>query len=225
MCGRFTLRHPRRVRLWTPTPDLFETTPRFNIAPSQEVLAITETDAGRELTALKWGLIPSWSKEPTGIINARAETLEDRASFSDSFQRRRCLIPADGFYEWKKRGKERLPYYFQLKDGDVFAFAGIWDRWRGDGLTVLSCAIVTTTPNELLCTIHDRMPVMLQPESHEAWLDYRTPVDELKRMLNPYPAEEMKGYPVSTDVNHPAIDDEHLVVEVEELPEQQPSLF
>jgi len=212
--------------LWgVPSPDLFETTPRFNIAPSQKVLAVTETEEGRELTTLDWGLIPSWSKEPAGIINARAETLEERHSFAESFLRRRCLIPADGFYEWKKRGKERLPYYFQLKDEEVFAFAGIWDTWRGSGVKVTSCAIVTTTPNEILSSIHDRMPVMLQPESHDAWLDSRTPVEELKRMLNPYPAEEMKSYPVSPDVNHPANDDEHLVEPVEEPPELQPSLF
>jgi putative SOS response-associated peptidase YedK len=226
MCGRFTLRHPRRVRLWgVPSPDLFETVPRFNIAPSQKILAVTETREGRELTMLDWGLIPSWSKEPTGIINARAETLEERNSFADSFQQRRCLIPADGFYEWKQRGKERLPYYFQLKDESLFAFAGIWDTWRGSGETRMSCAIVTTTPNELLSSIHDRMPVMLQPESHDAWLNFRTPVPELKRLLNPYPAEEMKGHPVSSDVNHPTIDDEHLVAPVAEPPETQPSLF
>ncbi|HEV7396595.1 MAG TPA: SOS response-associated peptidase [Pyrinomonadaceae bacterium] len=226
MCGRFTLRHPRRVRAWgVPSPDVFEINPRFNIAPSQKVLTVTESREGRELSLFDWGLIPRWSKEPAGIINARAETLEDKPSFSDSFQHRRCLIPADGFYEWKKRGKERLPYYFQLKDGSVFAFAGIWDEWKGPGGKILSCAIVTTTPNELLSTIHDRMPVMLQPESHNAWLDFRTPVPELKRLLNPYPAEEMKGYPVSNAVNHAAVEDEHLIEPVPEVPESQPSLF
>jgi putative SOS response-associated peptidase YedK len=226
MCGRFTLRHPRRVRLHgTPPPELFDIDPRFNIAPSQKVWGITERGDGPELGLFDWGLIPSWSKEPSGIINARAETLEEKPSFSDSFQRRRCLIPADGFYEWKKRGKNRQPYYFQLRDEAPFLFAGIWDRWRADGVSVVSCAIITTTPNDLLREIHDRMPVILQPECLDAWLNPRTDPAELKRMLNPFPAEEMKSHPVSSDVNHATIESEHLVEPVAEVEEAQQSLF
>ena len=226
MCGRFTLRHPRRVRAWgIPSDDLFDWLPRFNIAPTQNVLAVIETTEGRALESFGWGLVPSWTIDPSAIINARAETLEERASFRDSFARRRCLIPADGFYEWKRRGKERQPFLFQLKDEAPFAFAGIWDRWSRDGTTLNTCAIITTTPNELLSSIHNRMPVMLQPESHNAWLDTRTPVPELKRMLNPYPAAEMKSHPVSMLVNHAAIDEPGMADPVEELPESQPSLF
>ena len=212
--------------MWgNPSPELFETLPRFNIAPSQKVWAITETRNGRELALFDWGLIPSWSKEPAGSINARAETLEEKPSFNESFQRRRCLIPADGFYEWEKRGKDRQPYYFQLKDESPFALAGIWNEWRGNGAAILSCAIITTTPNELLRSIHNRMPVILQPESHDAWLNSRTSTAELQRLLNPFPAEEMKSHPVSSDVNHPKIDSEHLVQRVDPIPEAQASLF
>lgn len=226
MCGRFTLRHPKRVRAWgIPSPELFESAPRFNVAPSQKVWTVKETEHGRVLELSDWGLVPRWSKEKAGVINARAETLEDKPSFSESFHRRRCLIPADGFYEWKKLGKERQPYYFQLRDEAPFAFAGIWDIWRGNGISISSCAIITTTPNELLRTIHDRMPVILEPRAHETWLNFRTPAAELKRLLNPYPAEEMKSHPVSSDVNHPAIDEARLVEPVPELLELQPSLF
>ena len=226
MCGRFTLRHPRRVRIWgVPDADLFDINPRFNIAPSQKILAVTQVGERRALSLLDWGLVPSWSKEAIGLINARAETLEEKPSFSESFQRRRCLIPADGFYEWKKQGKLRQPYFFQLKDETPFAFAGIWDEWRRDGVSITSCAIITTTPNELLASIHDRMPVILHPEAHDEWLDARTLPSELTGMLSPFPASAMKSYPVGSDVNQAKIDEEHLVQQVDPIPEVQPSLF
>src|SRR5262249_46632996 len=133
------------------------TVPRFNIAPTQEILTIATHSEKPEAALLQWGLIPSWSKEPKGFINARAETLEDRQSFSESFERRRCLIPADGFYEWERAGKSKQPYYFQLTDESPFAFAGIWDEWRKGSLVITSCAIITTTANQLLSPIHDRM--------------------------------------------------------------------
>ncbi len=156
MCGRFTLRSPRRVRIERlPIDGLFNTAPRYNIAPSQSVLAIVEGEVEREAALFQWGLIPSWSKEPKGFINARSETLEEKPSFSESFQRRRCLIPADGFFEWQKSSSSKQPYYFQMKDEAPFAFAGIWDEWRRDELPITSCAIITTTPNELLAPIHD----------------------------------------------------------------------
>jgi putative SOS response-associated peptidase YedK len=213
------------VRLWDPPPEFFESVPRFNIAPTQKIWTVSESREGPEYKERDWGLIPSWSKEPSGVINARAETLDDRASFADSFEKRRCLIPADGFYEWKKLGKDRQPYYFQLCDESPFFFAGIWDRWHKEGTTITSCALITTTPNELVRSIHDRMPVILQPETYELWLDFRTPTDELKRMLNPYPAEEMKSFPVSNDVNHGNAEHEGLVDPVEAREDPQPSLF
>jgi putative SOS response-associated peptidase YedK len=164
---------------------------------------------------LNWGLIPSWSREPKGIINARAETLTEKPSFRESFKRRRCLIPADGFYEWKREGKAKQPFYFQMKDESVFAFAGIWDVWKKDGKEIVSCAIITTEPNELLAPIHDRMPVILHTSGFEAWLDGRTDADELTDLLKPFPADYMKGYAVDASVNSPSVDNPHLIEQAE----------
>ena len=188
MCGRFTLRDPRRAKFdRQPIGGLFNLVPRYNIAPSQSVLAITERNAQLEASFYQWGLVPAWSSLPKGFINARAETLQEKPSFSESFQRRRCLIPADGFYEWKRSGKSKQPYYFQMKDEAPFAFAGIWDQWQGDGRLIVSCAIITTTPNELLASIHDRMPVILSPASHHAWLNDEATPAALAILLCPFP--------------------------------------
>src|SRR5882672_2485913 len=158
MCGRYTLRSRGSAKFYgVPASQLPLWVPRYNIAPSQDVPVIVAHGIERELALFQWGLIPSWSTEPKGFINARAETLEEKPSFSESFQRRRCLIPADGFYEWQRNGKNKQPYYFQLIDESPFSFAGIWDEWRKDDVSVASCAIITTKPNELLATIHDRM--------------------------------------------------------------------
>lgn len=229
MCGRFTLRDPRRAQFdRQPIGGLFNVAPRYNIAPSQSVLAITERNGEPKASFYKWGLVPSWSNlhsEPKGFINARAETLQEKPSFSESFQRRRCLVPADGFYEWKRSGKSKQPYYFQMKDEGPFAFAGIWDQWQGDGRLLVSCAIITTTSNELLASIHDRMPVILSPASHRAWLRNEATPAELTALLSPFPAEQMKAHPVSDDVNRVTIDDEHLVQPCELHPLAQPTLF
>lgn len=210
MCGRFTLRDPRRVRLahldYLRPEDLI---PRYNIAPTQNVLSIQQRGDDRETTLLQWGLIPAWSKEPKGIINARVETIEQKASFNDSFQKRRCLIFADGFYEWERNGKVTQPYYFQMKDEMPFAFAGIWDRWQGAGRSITSCAIITTHANELLATIHHRMPVIIEPASYDLWLTGRAP--DVKSLLTPFPASAMTSHTVSRDVNDVKVDDEHLV--------------
>ncbi len=212
MCGRFTLRSPGRIRFdGVRNSHLPSLAPRYNIAPSQEVLTVTESQGRRELSLFLWGLIPSWSKEPKGFINARSETLEQKPSFSESFQNRRCLIPADGFYEWKRNGKSKQPYYFQLKDETPFAFAGIWDEWQKEGVSITSCSIVTTTPNELLATIHDRMPVILHPEAQDVWLRNDSELIELKRFLIPFPASAMKSYPVSQQVNHAQAENAQLV--------------
>jgi putative SOS response-associated peptidase YedK len=186
-------------------------TPRFNIAPSQEVLTITQRQGGPEYSLLRWGLIPSWSSEPKGFINARSETLEEKPSFSESFQNRRCLIPADGFYEWKRKGNGKQPYYFQMQDEEPFMFAGIWDEWRKDTVSIISCSIITTAPNELLATIHDRMPAILSSEAQNKWLSNDTKADELKSLLVPYPAAAMKSSPVRQEVNHGQVEDAQLV--------------
>lgn len=220
MCGRFTLRRPAKVNIeGLPSSELFDSAPRYNIAPSQDVFAVTETDEQRKVSLYRWGLIPSWSKDATAFINARAETLEGKGSFRDSFERRRCLIPADGFYEWKKSGKFKQPYFFQLRHESPFAFAGIWDRWRTGDVWVTSCAIITTTPNALLESIHDRMPAILRDEDQDSWLRSNAQPAELKALLAPFPASEMKSFPVSLEVNSPHIDDPRLVEQtVESLP-------
>ncbi len=229
MCGRFTLRDPRRAKFdRQPIGGLFNLAPRYNIAPGQSVLAITERNGEREASFYQWGLVPAWSSEHSehrGFINARAETLQEKPSFSESFQRRRCLIPADGFYEWKRAGKSKQPYYFQMKDEAPFAFAGIWDRWQGEGKLIVSCAIITTTANELLASIHDRMPVILSPTSHHAWLNNEATPAELTALLSPFPAEQMKAHPVSNEVNHTTIDNEHLVQACDPGTLAQPALF
>lgn len=226
MCGRFTLKSPCRVRFDSiDRSNLAQLFPRYNIAPSQNVLAVVQNDGECEAAFLQWGLIPSWSKDGKGFINARSETIEDKPSFSESFQRRRCLIPADGFYEWQRSGKIAQPYYFQMKDESPFAFAGIWEEWQGDGKVIASCAIITTTANELLASIHDRMPVILRPESQDWWLDRDSDRVTLRNLLAPFPASEMASHPVSYDVNHPKIDDEYLTRPVEANIGVTPSLF
>jgi len=161
------------------------------------------------------GLIPSWSTDGKGFINARAETLEERPSFSESFRLRRCLIPADGFFEWKRTGREKQPFYFQADDEMPFAFAGIWDTWSNRGDVVTSCAIITTAANELIGELHDRMPTMLLPEFYEAWLDVRTRRAVLTEILKPFPSLSMKSYPVSSGVNSPNNDTPDLLARVD----------
>ena len=172
---------------------------------------------------LKWGLVPSWSKDADansgGLINARAETLERKPSFAESFLKRRCLIPADGFYEWKRSGKWKQPLFFQMNDENPFAFAGIWNKWQSADRSITSCAIITTTPNELLSTIHDRMPVILADEAYDAWLSETSDPRELKALLAPYPAAAMKSVPVSTKVNSALVEEPQLVEPIELKPE------
>ena len=212
MCGRITLRRPDNVRLERlDTRPLFESLPRHNIAPSQKLWTITESNEKRSLSLMQWGLIPSWSKKPAGFINAKAETLETKPSFKEAFIRRRCLIPADGFYEWEKLGKAKQPHYFQMKDGAPFFLAGLWDEWQLDGTSIKTCTIVTTTPNRLLATIHDRMPVILQYDALDEWLRSSAKVSELRELLSPFPDSEMEGFPVSPQVNGSEADHPGLV--------------
>src|SRR6266404_5366494 len=192
MCGRYTLRSRGSAKFYgVPASELPFLAPRYNIAPTQDVPVIVERGASRELALFQWGLIPSWSKEPKGFINARAETLEEKPSFSESFQRRRCLIVADGFYEWARSGRWKQPYYFQLNDERPFAFAGIWDGWRSDKTSIESCAIITTTANEILSPIHTRMPCILNPESYDEWLSADARIEHMRKLLVPYPPSEM----------------------------------
>lgn len=178
----------------------------YNVALTQNVLAVRETPDGREMTFLKWGLVPSWAKDASmgaKLINARSETVAEKPAFRDAFKRRRCIIPADGFYEWKREGSRKQPFFFRLKDERPFGFAGLWERWEGDGWNVLNtCTILTTEANELLRPVHDRMPVILHPDVYSQWLEADERERELLReLLRPYPAGEMLGYPVSPLVN------------------------
>lgn len=180
--------------------------PRYNIAPTQDILTVVQRGSGWEAMFMQWGLIPFWSKEPKGIINARVETIDEKPSFNESFEKRRCLIPADGFYEWERHGKIAQPYYFQMENEEPFVFAGVWDQWRSGDRLITSCAIITTTANELLATIHNRMPVILGRELHELWLDENTRSADLKDLLVPFDAKQMKSHAVSYDVNNVKID-------------------
>jgi len=214
MCGRFTLTvDPAELQ------DAFEDfkfpnkfAPRFNIAPTQPVLAIPN-DGKNQADFFIWGLIPSWAKDPSignRLINARGETLAEKPAFRGGYKYKRCLVLANGFYEWKSEPgtKTKTPYFIHLKSGNVFAFAGLWDEWHSpDGSTVRSCTIVTTAPNELMSKIHNRMPVILQPSDYAEWLDTapRTP-ESLAHLIQPFSAKPMDAYPVSTLVNSPAND-------------------
>jgi putative SOS response-associated peptidase YedK len=170
-------------------------------------------------------LIPSWSTDGKYFINARAETLEQKPAFSESFRLRRCLIPADGFFEWKRTGRAKRPFYFQSRNDALLMFAGIWDTWRHRGEVITSCAIITTAANELVGELHNRMPAILLPESHAAWLDPRTSRVELLKMLTPFPSALMKTYPVSSSVNSTENDSVDLLDRVDVEVGQTPSLF
>lgn len=181
---------------------------RYNCAPTQDLPVISSDDPGG-LTLYRWGLIPSWANDPAignRMINARAETITEKPSFRNAFRSRRCLVPADSFYEWKRDGNEKIPHRILMKDRSPFAMAGIWDQWISrDGEIIHSFSILTTTPNDLMKEIHDRMPVILSRQDENLWLG-KTSEDELLGLLKPFTAAEMTAYPVSRLVNNPKAD-------------------
>ena len=254
MCGRYT------IRSLQPVVDLFglpfppEFPPRYNVAPTEDVPVIRAARsedgapeagaaAGRRLDLLHWGLVPSWAEDPSignRMINARAETAAERPAFRKAMQQRRCLVPADGFYEWKKlegaatpaaggeagpgagtsagagaarprgakaKGSRKQPYLFRMKGDRPFAFAGLWETWWRDGEKLESFTILTTSPNELVAPVHDRMPVIVSPADYDRWLDPRRAAADVQDLLRPYPAAEMEAVPVSPRVNNPSNDD------------------
>ena len=220
MCGRYTLRRPQRIDpKLLGLEELPPLDPRFNIAPGENILMVRSRRGEREASLVKWGLVPSWAKDPSignRMINARAESLAGKPSFRNAWQSRRGLVLADGFYEWRATpgAKRRQPYFVAMKDDAPFAFGAIWDAWKprdGDGEWTISCSLITTEPNPLLAEIHDRMPVIIPPAEYARWLgetgDPEPPVD----LLGPYPASSMRAYPVSTRVNAPANDDEQCI--------------
>jgi putative SOS response-associated peptidase YedK len=223
MCGRFTLTvDPGELK------EIFENytfpvqfAPRYNIAPTQPVLAIPN-DAKNTADFFVWGLIPSWSKDPTignKLINARGETVAEKPSFRGSFKYKRCLILTDGFYEWKAESgaKTKTPYFIHMKDRQPFAFAGLWDEWNSpDGGTLRTCTIITTEPNELMSTLHSRMPVILDAKDYDRWLDPapQTP-ENLLPLIKPFPTDRMSAYAVSTLVNRPGNERPECIVPLE----------
>lgn len=222
MCGRFTNNAKakdieKEFKVGKLNPKIFSE--RYNIAPSQEIAAVLETDGERIVINLKWGLIPHWSKDDSfasKLINARAETIAEKPSFRDAFKHTRCIIPATGFYEWDKKSKgTKQPYYFYLKEKDVFGFAGLWSEWtdKESGEVIETCTIITTEANSVLESVHDRMPVILKEKDYDDWLDEKEDdTDYLQKLLASYPSSAMKSHPVSTLVNSPRENSSDLIL-------------
>ena len=217
MCGRYRLSRRKQFieEYFGAAPWDDDWSPRYNIAPSQPVPVIRQhpKEPIKKISSMLWGLIPHWAKDASGAastINARSETAATKPAFRDPLKLRRCLIPADGFYEWKRMQSSKQPYCFEVNDGQLFAFAGLWDGWKdADGNWLRTCSILTTTPNAMTSAIHDRMPVILNPDSYDLWLDPgMTNAQVVSELLKPYDPEWMRCYPVSTRINHVAKDDE-----------------
>lgn len=212
MCGRYALfNSPNILADWFAVPDLPQSLPlRYNIAPTQPVLAVRSGVQQPEFALFRWGLVPSWAKElqiGARLINARAETAAEKPAFRAAFKQRRCLIPASGFYEWQKVNGRKQPFFIHPSDAELFAFAGLWEVWQGsDGRELQSCTILTTAPNELMLSIHNRMPAILARAEFTTWLEPVLPTEEAQRLLRPFPANRMAAYPVSARVNKPSYD-------------------
>jgi putative SOS response-associated peptidase YedK len=229
VCGRYRLSRRKQIleEHFDCVSDEPDWTPRYNIAPTQPIPVIRQNpkEPIRELSLMRWGLIPSWAKDSSAaasMINARSETASTKPAFRDALKSRRCLIPADGFYEWMRTGKMKQPYCFEVREGQLFAFAGLWDGWKdAGGNWIKSCSILTTTPNSVTSAIHDRMPVILEPDSYELWLDPgMTNVAAASELLKPHDARLMRCFPVSSRINHVGNDDEECAERVESMPAQ-----
>ena len=225
MCGRFTLITPAEtIAEQFQLPEVPALAPRYNIAPTQPVAAVRQRqgNGGRELILLHWGLVPFWAKDPgigSRMINARSETVAQKPAFRAAFRRRRCLVLADGFYEWQRLERGKQPFYIRLGDESLFALAGLWEHWEGpDETTIDSCTLLTTEANDLVRPVHNRMPVILHPNDYDLWLDPGVQEAELLQpLLSPYPSEGMLAYPISRWVNKPSNDGPQCI---EPLPQQ-----
>ena len=233
MCGRYRLSRRKQIiaEYFDSVPGEEDWSPHYNVAPTQPVPVIRQSpkEPVRELSLIRWGLIPSWAKDSSvaaKMINARAETASTLPAFRDAFKSRRCLIPADGFYEWKKTGTAKQPYCFEINEGELFAFAGLWDRWRDSNGNVLETfSILTTTPNAVTSPVHDRMPVILEPDGYDLWLDPgMRDVSAASECLKPYDALQMRCHPVSSRINYVSNDDQECSAPVE-LVQMQHQLF
>jgi len=219
MCGRFTLHTPEaqiREHFHIQHTEPIGLIPRFNIAPSQDIPIISDSESGPEMILARWGLVPGWSKEPKtkySTINARIESVAEKPTNRVPFKHRRCLIPADGFYEWKDINGHKIPHYIRMRDGKVFAFAGLWDHWEGDEESLDSCSIIVMPANKVMQPLHERMPAIIAPAHYDLWLDPKiTEKDEIMRYLTSAPSGRLKAYPVSPWVNVPAHDDERWIL-------------
>ncbi|HEY9698800.1 MAG TPA: SOS response-associated peptidase [Trichocoleus sp.] len=223
MCGRYTLAQTaERIAAAFDVADVPSMPPRYNIAPTQPIPVVRSHPQthDRQCTLLYWGLIPSWSQDPAigaKMINARAETVPEKPSFRTAFRKRRCLVIADGFYEWHQVDRKKQPYYFCTEDHQPFGFAGLWEHWESaEGDTIESCTIITTTANDVLQPIHDRMPVILQPTDYDFWLDPTVQdSDRLQSLLQPIDQLPLIRYPVSSVVNSPKNDSPDCIEAIE----------
>jgi len=219
MCGRYSITVPTNqlAERFDAAPPTEAPAPHYNASPTQ-ALPVLLNEGERQIQLLRWGLIPHWSKDMSTaykMINARSETLDEKPSYRDPFNKRRCLVLADGFYEWQKTGKGKIPMRFTLKSGEPFAFAGLWENWKDpndpDGNWLRTFTIITGQPNSLVAPVHDRMPMILLPENEKAWLDNEAGPTIWHDILRPYPAELMRAYPVSTRLNVTTNDDPSLI--------------
>jgi putative SOS response-associated peptidase YedK len=229
MCGRYTIiSSPEAIRALFRYLEQPNFPPRYNVAPSQPIPIVRLVEGKRHFALVRWGLLPSWVKDPksfTLLINARGETAAEKPAFRAAMKRRRCLIPADGFYEWKALGTRKQPYFIRAKSGAPFAFAGLWETWTGpNGEEVETAAIVTTNANRTLSPIHDRMPVILAPDAFDLWLDCaKVDATTAAAVIAPAPENLLEAYPVSTDVNRVANDNPKLVERVAASVEPEPA--
>jgi putative SOS response-associated peptidase YedK len=229
MCGRYTvIASPEVIRALFGYQEQPNFPPRYNVAPTQPIAIVRLVEGKRHFALVRWGLLPSWVKDPktfTLLINARGETAAEKPAFRAAMKRRRCLIPADGFYEWKALGGRKQPYFIRAKSGEPFAFAGLWETWTGpNGEELETAAIVTTTANRTLAAIHDRMPVIVPPAAFDLWLDSDT-VDPTtaSALIAPAPENLLEAFPVSTQVNRTANDNPKLVEEASVSAEPEPA--
>lgn len=222
MCGRYSLTADFQViedRFGEATFDITKYEKSYNIAPSQLVLSVVNDGSKNRLGFLKWGLIPQWAKESKvgfKMINARSETVHEKPSFREAFKRKRCLVIADSFYEWKRTDDRKIPMRIKMKNDELFAMAGLWESWKSpEGKTIHSCTILTTTPNDMMSDIHDRMPVILKPSDEEKWLNPElNTLDELKKFLIPLEDGHLEAYEVSDKVNSPKNNSPELIEKV-----------
>jgi putative SOS response-associated peptidase YedK len=234
MCGRYRLSRRKQIiaERFDAVSDAEDWTPRYNIAPTQPVPVIRQhpTEPTRHLSKMRWGLIPAWSNDASSaakMINARGETAHTLPAFRDAMKYRRCLVPADGFYEWKRSGNGKQPFCFEVNEGKLFAFAGLWEGWKDpNGNWVKSCTILTTTPNAVTSVVHDRMPVILDATDYDLWLDPGMKDSAVvSELLKPFDARLMRAYPVSSRVNNVLNDDEECTKPIRPTIEPQQQLF